>query len=520
MNALGAQALEMPGAAAPVEQPKPAAPPVAQPFGMRIIIGLVGVLLAVLLAGVNEMVTKMAMSDIRGAMHIGSDEGTWLIALYSATSVSAMAFAPWCAVTFTLRRFTLCAIGAFAVLGVLCPLAPNLTCLMVLRTLQGAASGALPPMLMSVALRFLPPNIKLYGLAGYALTATFGPSIGLPLAGLWTEYAPWQVIFWQIIPPALVAMACVAYGLPQDPMRLERLKQFDYRGLMLGLPAICSLVIGISLGDRMDWFESTLICWLLGGGAVLMVLFMINEWSHPLPFFKLQMLSNRNLTHSLITLGGVLVVLSGVIIIPYSFLAHIQGYRPAQTAPVLLVVALPQLLALPLVAALCNIRRVDCRWVLAVGLGLLCAACMAGSLMTSQWIRDNFYLMQCLQIFGQPMAVIPLLMLATNGMTPPEGPLASSWFNTVKGLASVVASGLIEWLTTTRQHFHSTMLVDSLGNSPLADLNDPTLAGRLHAQAQVLTSADLYLYMGMVAALLIVLIPFVPTRIYPPRAVA
>jgi len=36
----------------------------------------------------------------------------------------------------------------------------------------------------------------------------------------------------------------------------------------------------------------------------------------------------------------------------------------------------------------------------------------------------------------------------------------------------------------------------------------------------VLTSADLYLYMGMVAALLIVLIPFVPTRIYPPRAVA
>ena len=42
-----------------------AAPPV---FGPRIIIGLVGVLLAVLVSGLNEMVTKVALADIRGAL--------------------------------------------------------------------------------------------------------------------------------------------------------------------------------------------------------------------------------------------------------------------------------------------------------------------------------------------------------------------------------------------------------------------------------------------------------------------
>ena len=35
----------------------------------------------------------------------------------AATSVAAMAFAPWCSVTFSLRRFTLCAISVFTVLG-------------------------------------------------------------------------------------------------------------------------------------------------------------------------------------------------------------------------------------------------------------------------------------------------------------------------------------------------------------------------------------------------------------------
>ena len=90
-------------------QPAIATPPV---FGLRIIIGLVGVLLAVLVSGLNEMVTKVALADIRGALAIGYDEGTWLVASYAATSVAAAAFAPWCAVTYSLRRFTLCAIGA------------------------------------------------------------------------------------------------------------------------------------------------------------------------------------------------------------------------------------------------------------------------------------------------------------------------------------------------------------------------------------------------------------------------
>ena len=506
-------------APAPLAAAKPAAvsPPV---FGPRIIIGLVGVLLAVLVSGLNEMVTKVALADIRGALYIGFDEGTWLVAAYTATSVSAMAFAPWCSVTFSLRRFTLWAIGLFTLLGVLCPLAPNYESLLLLRTVQGLAGGALPPMLMTVALRFLPANVKLYGLAGYALTATFGPSLGTPLAALWTEYVGWQWTFWQIIVPCLIAMIMVAYGIPQDPLRLERLKAFNWKGLLLGFPAICMLVIGILQGNRLDWFESPLITTLLVGGVLLLVLFMLNEWSHPMPFFKLQMLGLRNLSFALIVLAGVLVVLQAVIILPSSYLAQVQGYRPLQTAPVMLIMALPQLIALPLVAALCNLRWVDCRWVLGIGLGMLTLSCIGGAQLTSAWIRDEFYVLQLLQIFGQPMAVLPLLMLSTGSIVPTDGPFASAWFNTVKGLAAVVATGVIEVLTTHRLHFHSTMLVDALGNSPLADSDATGLAHRLHQQAVVLTSADLYYVMAGVAVALILLIFWMPTRIFPPRAPA
>jgi DHA2 family multidrug resistance protein len=62
------------------------------------------------------------------------------------------------------------------------------------------------------------------------------------------------------------------------------------------------------------------------------------------------------------------------------------------------------------------------------------------------------------------------------------------------------------------------MLVDRLGNSPLADGDSAGLAHRLHEQAVVLTASDLYLCMAGVALVLILLIFWLPTRIYPPRA--
>ena len=503
-------AVPLPGAA------PAAAPPTPPIFGLRLATGLAGVLLAVLVSGLNENITKVALADIRGAMGIARDDASWLVALYAAASVSAMAFAPWCSVTFSLRRLTASAILVCMAAGVLCPFAPNLSVLIVLRVVQGAAGGALPPMLMTVALRFLPPNIKLYGLGGYALSATFGPSLGTPLAAFWTEYLGWQWAFWQVVPGSIVALLMVSWGLPQDPLRLERFRQFDWRGLLLGLPAISMLVVGMLQGERLAWFASPLICVLLGGGLLLLVLFFINEWSHPLPFFKLQLLSRRNLSHALLTLGGVLFVLLAVILIPSSYLAQVHAYRPLQTAPVMLMVALPQLIALPLVAALCNLRAVDCRWVLAIGLALLALSCVLGARMSPDWIRTHFYLLQALQIFAQPMAVIPLL-LATTGLAPQDGPFASAWFNTIKGMSAVVATGVLDALITRRNHFHSTVLSDRLGNLP-AGVDMEGLAQRMHAQVVTLTSSDLYLTVAAIALAMIVIIPILPTRVYPPRA--
>jgi DHA2 family multidrug resistance protein len=516
--ALSSAPVSVPETATPVQKPS-----IEARLPLRLAIGLIGMLLASLLAILNEQVTAVALTDIRGAFSIGVDDGTWLSALFEATNVATMVFAPWFGVTFTLKRFTIGAVLAVMFLGCLCPFAPNLHTLYVLRALQGVAGGCLPPMLIIVALRYLPPRIKLYGLAGYAMTATFGPALGTPLAALWTEYVGWQMAFWQIVPLGLVSCVAIYKGLPADPTKLERFRSFNWSGFILGYPAVAMLVIGFLQGDRLDWLNSTFISTLFYSGALLLVAFLVNEWFHPLPFFGLRLLSRRNFTHGLLTLVGAVTLLVGVAAIPGQYLAHIHAYRPLQTTPLSLLVAIPLLITLPATAAVLNLRHVDHRWVMAIGLSLMAISCLMGSFVTSEWVRENFYWLQSLQILAQPMVIMGILMGVTTGLPPTEGPFASAMFNTVKTLSAAAATGLIEGLGTAREHFHSSMLVDRLGNNALVTGQSidavhglGELAHRIHEQAVVLTSADLYRVMAGVAVAFLLVIPVLPVRIYPP----
>lgn len=489
----------------------------------RLASGLVGMLLVSLLAILNEQVTAQSLADIQGALSIGHDDGTWLTTLFEAANVTAMVFAPWFGITFTLKRFTIGAVIATMLFGILCPFAPNLLTLYALRVMQGIAGGCLPPMLIIVALRYLPPKVKLYGLAGYALTATFGPALGTPLAALWTEYAGWQMAFWQIVPLGIVSCVAIQWGLPSDPLKLERLGAFNWTGFLTGFPAVAMLVTGLLQCDRLDGFNSEFIRVMFIGGGLLLVTFLVNEWFHPLPFFKLQLLSRRNFTHGLTTLAGAVILLVGVAAIPGQYLAKVHGYRPLQTAPLSLLVAIPLLIVLPLTAAVLNLRRADHRWVMAIGLCLMTTTCVLGSFMTSDWIRDNFYWLQSIQVVAQPMVILAILMGVTTGLPPTEGPFASAMFNSIKTFSAAVATGLIEGLGTRRERLHSNMLVDHLGNHALVTSQSidaahglGELAHRIHVQALVLTSADLYRVMAGIAVALLFLVPVLPVRIYPP----
>jgi MFS transporter, DHA2 family, multidrug resistance protein len=504
-------------------------------------LGLVGVLIAAMTSEFNDQVTSIALADVRGALGIGHDSGTWIESLYVSAEIIGMAISPWLLMTFTLRRWTLFAIALCGASSALIPFSPNIEAIYALRLLQGLAEGLIIPLVLTAALRILTPNVRLYGLAVYALTATFTPALATTVAALWTDIVDWRFVFWQTIPLCSLAGVLVWYCLHQDQPRYERFRMLDWRGALLLVIGTGALSTMLYQGDRLDWFNSTLICLLALVSALAIPLLLVNEWFHPLPLLKLQMLGRRNVAYGALGLFTFLVIGQSGSSVPLRYLQEVQGYRPLQSNLITLEIAALQLLMLPAMALLLDYKRVDSRVVSLVGLGLILASCIGSSYLTVYWNRDQFYLWQLLQAIGQPMVIMPLLMMVTNSIAgPAEGPFAAALVNTSRAVAEATGAWFLALIDRWRNALHSDRIIDEVGQDrwrviqskgvlpqyppPLTPDGQPRVPNSLEAfshavqqQVTILSTSDTFLILGALAVLLMVVVMTLPVRALPPR---
>jgi DHA2 family multidrug resistance protein len=505
------------------------------------LLGLGGVLIAAMTSEFNDQVTSVALVDIRGALGIGHDPGTWIQSLYVSAEIIGMAFSPWLLMTFTLRRWTLFAIALCGASSVLIPFSPNIEAIYALRLLQGLAGGMILPLLMTTALRVLTPNIRLYGLAVYALTATFTPALASTVAAFWTDVIDWRFVFYQTIPLCSLAGVLVWYCLPQDEPRYQRFRMLDWRGALLLVIGTGALSTMLYQGDRLDWFNSRLICVLALVSALAIPLLLVNEWFHPLPLLKLQLLGRRNIAYGALGLFTVLLIGQSGSTVPLRFLQEVQGYRPLQSNLITLEIAAVQLVMLPAMALLLDYKRVDARIVSLVGLGLILASCIGSSFLTVYWNRNQFYSWQLLQAVGQPMVVMPLLMMATNSVAgPAEGPFVSALINTSRAVAEAAGTWFVALIVRWRSALHSDRIIDEVGQDrwrviqsngvlpqyppPLMPDGHPRMPHGLEAfrdavdqQVAILSTSDTFLILGALTVFLMVVVVTLPVRTVPPR---
>jgi MFS transporter, DHA2 family, multidrug resistance protein len=506
------------------------------------LLGLVGILIAAITAEFNDGVTSIALVDIRGALGISYDSGTWIQSLYVSAEIVGMAVSPWQLVTFTLRRWTLFSIALCSLSSAFIPFAPNIEAIYALRLLQGFSEGLIIPLLMTTALRVLTPQIRLYGLCIYALSATFTACLGATLAALWTDIVvDWRFVFLAAVPLCALAGTLVWYGDPQDEPHYERFHVLDWRGLILIAVGCGALSTMLYQGDRLDWFNSPLICVLALISVVAIPLFVLNEWFHPLPLIKFQFLGRRNLAYGAVGLFIFLIIAQSGVAVPVQFLQEVRGYRPLQSNLVTLEVALAQLVLLPAVAFVLDFPQVDARVVSFVGLAFMLTACVGASFVDYDWNRDQFYLWQAFQAIGQAMVVMPILMMATNAVrSPAEAPFVSALINTPRAVSEATGAWLIALIARWRGAFHSEQIVNQIGlsrystiqsNGVLANLPPPllpnghprtsdslqALAATVQQQVTIMTTADTYLVLAALTVLLMVVLLVLPVRTLPPR---
>ncbi|TAL03545.1 MAG: DHA2 family efflux MFS transporter permease subunit [Verrucomicrobia bacterium] len=423
-------------------------------------IALWGAMLGAFMAVLDIQITNSSLPDILGSLGATLDEGSWISTSYLVAEIIVIPLTAWLADVFGTRRYLLVNTVLFLAFSVACAFAWNLGSMIAFRLLQGFTGGVLIPMAFTLVLKLLPPGEQPLGYGLFGMTATFAPAIGPTVGGWLTDNYGWPAIFYLNLIPGSLMLAAIGWGLVEEKMKLSLLRRGDWAGIGTMAVGLGSLIVFLEEGNRNDWFASRSITTLGLLAVISLTLCVVIELRSAEPFINLRLLARRNFgLGAVVSMAFGFAMYGATYLLPL-YLSQVQGYNAEQIGWTIMWSGAPQLLMMPVAAAL--LKKFDARWLLTAGLAVFGVSCFMNAVMTHLTAYDQLKLSQLVRAIGMPLTIVPLTALATGGIEREQSGSASALFNMLRNLGGSIGIALLATQLDLREKFHSARLGESV----------------------------------------------------------
>ncbi|MFQ3561485.1 MFS transporter [Streptomyces gramineus] len=290
--------------AAPVDVPVPEPAPTAGLGARRTRLVFCGLMLALLLAALDQMIVATALPRIVGELH-GLDKMSWAITAYLLTSTIGLPLYGKLGDLVGRKSVFQFAILVFVIGSALAGRAQSMDQLIAFRAVQGVGAGGLMIGVQAIIADIVPPRQRgrFMGLIGaaFGLASVAGPLLG----GYFTDHLSWRWCFYVNVPFGLVTLAVVTavLKLPKPATRAR----FDVLGaLLLGAASTCLVLLTSWGGTEYAW-GSRVILGLGAGSVAAAALFLFAERRAAEPLIPLRLFRD-----SVFTVTGLVGLVIGV----------------------------------------------------------------------------------------------------------------------------------------------------------------------------------------------------------------
>jgi len=243
----------------------------------RPVIGVAAVLTGAFISTLNSRLTTTGLADIRGALGLGFDEGSWISTIFLAAQMVVTPAAAWMSTVLGTRRVLMWTGAVFVAGSLLPPFVRDYDALIALQFVRGLAVGAFIPAALGFILRSLAPQWWIWGIAAYSFRFVFSQNIASAIEGWYSESGHWQWIFWQNAALTPLMMALAAISMPRRPVDRDLLARTDWAGIAYAGIGFGLIYAGLDQGNRLDWLNSGTVTGLLLAGGLLVVAFLVQE---------------------------------------------------------------------------------------------------------------------------------------------------------------------------------------------------------------------------------------------------
>src|ERR1700739_942956 len=181
------------------------------------LLGVAGVLLGAMIATCTGRLMSVGLPDIRGALHLGVDEASWINTSFNASMMFIGPFSVYLGGLLGPRRVLLACACFFTGISLLIPLCHSFFMLIALLVLAGLSAGTFYPLTLSFVLRSLPMRFVLLGIAMYATDIIFTTDMAQAWESFFIDHLSWRWIFWNgtVLTPLMIAL--IHFGIPWQP---------------------------------------------------------------------------------------------------------------------------------------------------------------------------------------------------------------------------------------------------------------------------------------------------------------
>jgi len=262
------------------------APEPAATSHRQVLVTFSGLLLAMLLASLDQTIVSTALPTIVGDLG-GIDQLSWVVTAYMLAATVTIPLWGRASDLFGRKRLFQGAIAVFLLGSALSGMAQSLGELIAFRALQGLGAGGLMTLAMAIVADIISPRER-GRYQGYIQMVFVFASVAGPLfGGLFADHLTWRWVFYVNLPIGAVALTVISTTLPLTTT--DRRPRIDWLGAALVAGAITAVLLVTTWGGRQYAWTSAEIVGLGVGAVALLVAFVAQERRAPEPILPLRL---------------------------------------------------------------------------------------------------------------------------------------------------------------------------------------------------------------------------------------
>nr|WP_285890876.1 MDR family MFS transporter [Mesobacillus maritimus] len=406
-------------------------------------------LMAVLISGafvaiLNQTLLVTALPHIMHDLHLTENTAQWLTTIFMLVNGIMIPITAFLIETFTTRKLFLTAMGLFIIGTVICAFAPAFGMLMVGRVLQAAGAGIMMPLMQTIFFIIFPIEKRGQAMGLFGLVIAFAPAIGPTLSGYIVDQFPWRVLFFIILPIAILDFL-FAYLLLKNVTK-QSFPKLDLASIILSTLGFGGILYGFSSAGNYGWTSAHVLIGIIVG-ALTLISFVLRQFKLKQPILEFKVFQYRIFT--ITTIMGMLVFISmigGATILPI-YMQNMHDYTALQSGLMLLPGAIVMGIMNPITGRIFD--KFGAKWLAITGLFLVTVSTFLFTGLTATTSFTFLSVVNAVRMLGISMVMMPVTTAGLNQLPVRLIPHGSAMNNTMRQVSASIGTALLVTIMTS-----------------------------------------------------------------------